>query len=71
MKERIKIMKEKQARQKAKMSLGHGKQLMALYNTCDHTFCDWFHYDSRGNVSVYIRRICNICGYVENKLDNE
>lgn len=55
-KERIKIMKEKHARQKEVMSLNHGKQLMALYNTCEHN-------NERNQFLGYDVLKCLTCGY--------
>lgn len=49
-------MKEKHARQKEVMSLNHGKQLMALYNTCEHN-------NERNQFLGYDVLKCLTCGY--------
>ena len=55
-KERIVDLKEKQKRQKDKLSLQHGVALLELYNTCEHM-------DSRRYNRGYDTLECIICGY--------
>lgn len=71
-KEKVHALKVKQQRERSKMSLRHGKQLLEIYDICKHNYSDWvLDITQQLTKDLLSKRKCSECGKIQRKKINE